>query len=330
MLGVLIFLELIELLAMLMSQITGVMLFGLLLETLNPANGLVIQVSLFRDTKVSHIESFFPEAVHATAMDAAHSVKVTRPAASQSEADPEPVPEQIQAERAFTKAYVAEIAQIRALRRQENKNETKAPKFPGITAQAVPCVIASTAEGVGRIENLKAIAEDALNKLQAARSIYEKKSMERGGHKVSWAAKDVHNQQRAEHRARNSLQPQVLDNAVDLSLILESDQVIGQNREVGAPVIQKDWGTYQWAVAASSEIVFGAINSGFGAGVVKKVADTLLDNKIEKRLYNNRKKRDLEGEPEIIDLPEHEELVCGEEWIVEDGDNLGGEEWEKL
>lgn len=50
----LIFLELIELLAMLMSLITGVMLFGLLLDTLNPVSGLIIQVSLLRDTKVSH------------------------------------------------------------------------------------------------------------------------------------------------------------------------------------------------------------------------------------------------------------------------------------
>jgi hypothetical protein len=285
----------------------------------------------------NHTESILSEAIRATAVDAAHSAKVIRPTAGRPQADSELTPEQIQAVRAFTKACMAEDDRIRILRRQENK-ETKAPKFPHITAQAVPYIIASTAEGVDQIENPKAGTEDALNKLQAARSIHEKETQEervvckeRSGHKVSGAPRDMHNQQRVEHRARNLLQPQILENAVDLSLILESDQVIGQNREVGAPVIQKDRGTYQGAVAASGEIVLRAINSGFGASVViKKVADTLLDNKIEKRLCNNRKKRDLEGEPEIIDLPEHEELVCGEKWIVEDGNNLGGEEWEKI
>ena len=293
-----------------------------------------VEVGLF-----NHTESVLSEAIRVTAVDAAHSAKVIRPTANRPKADPELTPEQMLAEVKITSAiaYNKENIRIRALHRQENK-VTKAPILPRITAQAVPYIIASTAEGVDRIENPKAGAEDALNNLQAARSIHEKETQEervvceeRGGHKVSRAAKGMHNQQLAEHRARNLLHPQVLENAVDLSLILESDQVIGQNREVGAPVIQKGWGTYQGAVAASGEIVLGAFNSGFGAGVVvKKVAGTLLDNKIEKRLCKSRKKWDLEGEPEIIDLPGHEELVCDEEWIVQDGNNLGGEEWEKL
>ena len=70
----------------------------------------------------------------------------------------------------------------------------------------------------------------------------------------------------------------------------------------------------QGAVAASSEIVLGAINSGFSASVIiKKVIDLFLGNKIEKRLYKSYKKRNLEGKPKIIDLPKHNELVYSEE-----------------
>ena len=37
------------------------------------------------------------------------------------------------------------------------------------------------------------------------------------------------------------------------------------------------------------------------------------DNKIEKLLCKSRGRRDLDGEPEIIDLPKHEELIYSEE-----------------